>query len=234
MIIDVDYDFSTDAKGGDPDSTSPTLRRYHKLLWNKPLPDGNMFELRDDMSGSYLYHASVLGEFSLGSDAITHSYKSQKRKQWLIRQIPCEVDELFHAGLTIGAYILFPNNRIDGKHTVNQARGVNSLIDDRFDLTLECIRRFYSGLDSPLYETLQRYKGFFDLFQDFDGYVHFFLLEDLVDGNGNVRFYLPFDGFANPPGFLDVEDYLEYKHHVMKFIQSRNRRIAGYARSIFS
>jgi hypothetical protein len=65
MIIDVDYDFSTDAKGGDPDSISPTLRRYHKLLWSKPLPDGTMFGLRDDMDGSYLYHASVLGEFFL-------------------------------------------------------------------------------------------------------------------------------------------------------------------------
>jgi len=233
MIIDVGFDFSTDAKGGDPDSTSPTLRRYHKLLWSKQLPNGTLFDLRDDVSGAYLYHASDLGEFFLGSDAITHSYKSQKRKQWLIRQIPREVDELFHAGLTIGAYILFPNRRIDGKHTINQARGVNSLIDDRYDLTLECIRRYYLGIESPLSDTLQRYKSFFDLFQDFDGYIRFFLLDDLIDGNGNVRFHLPFDGFATPPVFRDVDDYLVYKHRVLKFIQSRNKRIADYARSAF-
>ncbi|MCK9548087.1 MAG: hypothetical protein M0Q37_06200, partial [Sphaerochaeta sp.] len=132
MIIDVDFDFSTDARGGDPDSTSPTLRRYHRLLWSKMLPSGRIFTLRDDVSGAYLYHSSDRGEFYLGSDAITHSYKNQRRKQWLIRQIPQEAEELFHAGLTIGAYILFPNRRIDGKPTINQERGVNNLIDDRF------------------------------------------------------------------------------------------------------
>ncbi len=226
--IEVDFDFSTDARGGDPDSTSPTLRRYHKLLWSKLLPTGVMFELLDDVKGAYLYHVSDLGEFFLGSDAITHSYKNQRGKQWLIRQIPNEVEELFHAGLTIGAYILFPNRRIDGKHTINQARGVNSLIDDRFDLTLECIRRFYLGIDSPLYETLQRYKGFFNLFQNFDGYTRFFLLDDLVDEDGNVRFYLPFDGFATPPTFRNTNDYLDYKQNVLNFIRSRNRRIADY------
>lgn len=164
MRIDICFDFSTDAKGRDPDSFSPTLRRYHKLLWSKPLPNGTMFGLRDDVSGAYLYHASELGEFFLGSDAITHSYRYQKRKQWLIQQVPQEAQELFKKGSTIGAYILFPNRRIDGKQTINQARGVNSLIDDRFDLTLECIRRYYLGIDSPLYDTILGYKSFFDLF----------------------------------------------------------------------
>lgn len=53
-----------------------------------------------------------------------------------------------------------------------------------------------------------------------------------MDGNGNVRFYLPFDNFATPPTFRDTNDYLEYKHHVINFIQSRNSRIADYAGSI--
>lgn len=127
MIIDVGFDFRTDARGGDPNSTSPTLRRYHKLLWSKPLPDGTIFTLRDDVSDAYLYHISEVGEFFLGSDAITHSYKNQRRKQWLIRQIPHELGNLYHAGLTIGAYILFPNRQIEGKHTINQARSINSL-----------------------------------------------------------------------------------------------------------
>lgn len=106
------------------------------------MPSGRFLELRDDVKGAYLYHESELGVFYLGSDAITHSYKNHKRKKWLTDQIPTDVDELFNTGSTIGAYIVFPKNRIDGKHTINQARGVNSLIDDRFDLTLECIRRF--------------------------------------------------------------------------------------------
>lgn len=133
MQIDTTFNVYTDANGGDPDSTSPTLRTYHKYLWSKPLPNYKLFELDNKKSGSYLYHKSEIGEFNLGSDAITHSYRNQKRKQWLIKQIPNEVNELFEIGSTIGAYTLFPKNKIDNKFTINQARGVNSLIDDRFD-----------------------------------------------------------------------------------------------------
>lgn len=180
MKIDTTFNFYSDSKSRDPDSASPTLRKYHKLLWSKLLPNGKLLELRDDKKGAYLYHKSELGEFFFGSDAITHSYKFHQRKKWLTEQILTEVNELFDTGSTIGAYIIFPNNRIDGKHTINQARGVIGLIDDRFDLTLECIRRFYLQEKSPLYDTLVRYKGFFDLFDDFLGYIHFFLLDDLI------------------------------------------------------
>ncbi|MDV0442183.1 DUF6994 family protein [Methanorbis furvi] len=225
MRIDTNYNFYTDARGGDPDSTSPTLRKYHKKLWSKPLPNGKHFELYDDKNGIYLYHKSELGEFRFGSDAITHSYKNQKRKQWIVEQIPSEVNELFDAGSTIGAYIIFPNNRINGNHTINQARGINHFIDDRFDLTLECIRRFYLDQDSPLYDTLLRYKDFFDLFDNFIGYVNFFLLEDLIEENHEIKFYSPFDEFKTPPRFSDTDEYLGYKKEVMNFIRKRNQRI---------
>jgi hypothetical protein len=225
MIIDTSFNFYSDAKGGDPDSTSPTLRKYHKILWSKPLSNGKSFDLSDEKSGIYLYHKSELGEFFLGSDAITHSYKNQKRKSWIVEQIPNEVDELFVVGSTIGAYIIFPNNRINGNHTINQARGVNSLIDDRFDLTLECIRLFYLGKKSPLYETFLRYKEFLGLFNNFKGYVEFFLLQDLIDENGNIKFYLSFDNFKNPPLFFNIDEYLLYKKRVMTFIKLRNERI---------
>lgn len=228
MLIDTHFNFYSDAKGGDPDSTSPTLRKYHKKLWSKPLPNGNIFELCDNKNGVYLYHKSELGEFFLGSDAITHSYKNHKRKQWLTEQIPSEVNELFDAGSTIGAYIVFPNNIIDGNHTINQARGVSSLIDDRFDLTLECIRLFYLGQKNPLYATLMRYKEFFDVFDDFMGYIHFFLLHDLVDENNMIKFYLPFDSFKTRPTFSDIDQYLLYKKGVIHFIKSRNKRIENY------
>lgn len=219
----------SDANGGDPDATSPTLRRYHKLLWSKSLPNGDLFILRDDNPGYYLYHSSALGDFSLGSDAITHSYKNQINKKWLTTQIPKESQELFDHGSTIGAYLVFPNNQVDRKHTINQARGILRLIDDRFDLTLECIRRFYISEPSPLAETLARYAAFFGLFETFDGYVQFFLLNDLVDENGSVKFYLPFDDFQSPPQFRDVDDYLIYKRGVESFINSRSRRIEAYS-----
>ena len=231
-MIDTSFNMYSDANGGDPDATSPTLRRYHKLLWSKSLPSGEIFDLREDAPGYYLHHSSTLGDFSLGSDAITHSYKNQINKKWLTTQIPKEVQELFDHGSTIGSYIVFPNRKVDGKHTVNQARGILRLIDDRFDLTLECIRRYYADETSPLAETLTRYAPFFRLFGTFADYVQFFLLDDLVDEKGAVRFYLPFDDFQTPPRFRDSEDYLVYKSRVETFVTSRSRRIEAYAKQL--
>ena len=229
-MIDTSFDMSSDANGGDPDATSPTLRKYHKLLWRKRLPSGELFDLRDDRRGYYLFYSSPSGDFSLGSDAITHSYKNQMKKEWLTTQIPEVVQDLFNRGSTIGAYLIFPNNQIDRKYTINQARGILRLIDDRFDLTLECIRRYYINEPSPLTETLRRYASFFELFESFECYTEFFLLSDLVDQQGNIRFYLPFDDFQSPPEFRGVEDYFIYRDRVVEFINARNRRIEEYAR----
>lgn len=219
------FNVYSDATGSDPDRTSPTLKRYHKTLWSKPLPGGQRFELDDSRRGAYLYHTSELGEFFLGSDAITNSYKTHKRKYWLTKQKANAVNELFDAGSTIGAYIIFPNKQIGRKNTINQARGWCALIDDRFDLTLECIRCFYLGEKTPLFDTLSRYRNFFDLFDNFLGYVRFFLLDDLIDENGKVKFYLPFDGFKTTPTFSDSGKYLQYKEGAMNFIKARNERI---------
>lgn len=228
-MIDTSFTMYSDANGGDPDATSPTLRTYHMLLWSKPLPSGDPFVLLEDKPGHYLFHSSALGEFSLGSDAITHSYKNQIKKRWLTEQVPDQVQELFEIGSTIGAYIIFPNKQIDRKQTINQARGMSRLIDDRFDLTLECIRRFYISQPSPLDETINRYASFFRLFGTFEGYVDFFLLNDLVGEHGDVKFYLPFDEFRSPPEFKNVEDYLLYKKRIERFVESRNKRIEEYA-----
>lgn len=231
MIIDTTFHMDTDAGGRDPDIYSLTLKNYHKLLWSKSLPNGKMFELNDDYkgpySGSYLYHNSELGEFFLGSDAITHSYRNQKKFKWITEQIPEHVKELYDAGSTIGAFILFPKKQVNKKNNINQARGVNPFINDRFDLTLECIRRFYKDETSPLYQTLLRYREFFDLFGSFEGYVQFFLLDDLIDEERNVKFYLPFDNFESKPYFKDINDYLIYKEKTIKFITTRNQRIVN-------
>lgn len=142
--------------------------------------------------------------------------------------MPNHVQELFEIGATIGAYLIFPNKRVDRKQTINQARGISRLIDDRFDLTLECIRRFYINEPSPLDETFKRYASFFELFETFQGYVDFFLLNDLVSEHGNVKFYLPFDDFQSLPKFTDVDDYLLYKNKVELFVIARNKRIEEY------
>ena len=228
-MIDINFNMYSDANGGDPDATSLTLRHYHRFLWSKPLPNGQLFDLHSGKRGHYLYHQSALGEFSLGSDAITHSYKNQIKKKWLVAQIPNEAQELFDLGATIGAYIIFPKNQVERKQTINQARGILRLIDDRFDLTLECIRRYYASDSSPLEKVLGRYASFFGLFETFEGYVNFFFLDDLIDDRGEVKFYLPFDKFQSPPEFKGPEDYLVYKNRTASFIKTRNRRIENYA-----
>jgi hypothetical protein len=57
------------------------------------------------------------------------------------------------------------------------------------------------------------------------GDVEFFLLQDLVDECGNVRFYLPFDNFRSSPVFSTIDDHRLYKKEVMEFIRKRNNRI---------
>lgn len=43
MTVDTTFDFRSDSPKGDPDKYSPTLHRYHQLLWSKPLPSGAPF-----------------------------------------------------------------------------------------------------------------------------------------------------------------------------------------------
>lgn len=225
-MIDITFDFHADSNGKDPDRSSPTLKKYHKILWSKSLTNGKIFNLRDDKAGAYLYHKSELGQFFLGSDAISHSYKNHKCKQLLTRQIPEAVNQVYSSGSTIGAYIIFPNKQINKKPTINAARGLNPKIDDRFDLTLECIRLYYRGLKSPLHDVFLRYQDFFDLFRDFRAYIDFFLLQDLVTENyTQIKFYLPFDCFKSVPKFHCVNDYLIYQEKVIDFINKRNSKI---------
>ena len=122
--------------------------------------------------------------------------------------------------------MVFPGNRVDGKPTINAARGFNRKISDRMDLTLECVRRYYRHEDSPLAPALGRYAGFFALFEDFQGYVDFFLLQDLVSSDYEaVRFFMPFTDFSPPAIPRDLDAYLEFRRLSIKFTEARNRRI---------
>lgn len=225
-MIDTAFDFRTDASG-DPDTHSPTLRRYHRILWSKPLPAGNVFDLHEaGHKGSYfLRHTSELGDFKMSSDAITTRLLKQAKQ--VVAQIPPE-QLPGHRGYTIGSALLFPKSVRATGMTINRARGFNRKISDRFDLTLECIRRHYLGETSPLTDTLADYADFFGLFEDFAGYVDFWLLQDLVD-DGAVRFWLPFDDFASRAVPESVDAYLSYSAGRESFITARNERIAAYA-----
>jgi hypothetical protein len=228
--FDPTFDFRTDASGPDPDSTSPMLRTYHKLLWSKPLPSGDPFELDDSIPLPRLHHLSSRGEFSLTSDSVMQTWSrpgAWLELQEVIAQIPeLEKERFLTVAHQIGGKVIFP---IDSKPTINQERGMNPAIADRFDLTLECIRLHYLGESSPLAEVLFRYRDFFALFEDFNGYTDFFLLQDLVSADSSaVRFFIPFADFGASPFPQTVEAYHDYRRKGIQFVQSRNRRMDEY------
>ena len=137
-----------------------------------------------------------------------------------------EINDFFSLCSTIGAYIIFPAKRINNKMTINGARGVSHKIQDRFDLTLECIRRHYLNQQNPLTDVLERNSNFFALFGDFKGYVDFFLLQDLVAKDYvTIKFWTNFDNFQTAPLPKNKEEYLSYISELLDFVKARNQRI---------
>jgi hypothetical protein len=157
------------------------------------------------------------------------TFARELRLAHIIEQIPEVEREAFqHIIYTIGGMMVFPGNRIGRKMTINGARGFHPRIKDRFDLTLECIRRHYLHGRSPLSDTLARYADFFGLFDDFAGYVDFFYLQDLVnEATHTVKFFMPFENFTTSPLPRTLDGYLGYRQRAIEFIDSRNRRIAA-------
>ena len=231
--FDPTFDFRTDATGPDPDSSSRKLREYHKRLWSKPLPNGDPFELEItfvDKRGYFLHHLSPRGEFHLTSDSAMQTWSQPEKwpeMQAVIAPIPEEEKEHFlRVAHQIGGKVMFP---VDSKPTINQARGMNRSIADRFDLTLECIRLHYLGKWNPLDEVLRCYSAFFELFDNFKGYIDFFLLQDLVsDDASRVEFLIEFKDFSESPFARPDEEYQKYRENGIRFVQARNRRMAEY------
>jgi hypothetical protein len=233
MMIDTTFDFRSDAGTGDPDKTSPTLRRYHQLLSSKTLPGGDRFDLDTTTDWAYLHHKSDVHEFFLSSDSVIATFAGWLSTAKVIALLaPADVEAFEAIRYTIGGMMVFPSNKIDGKFTINMARGMSrTTIADRIDLTLECIRRYYDDdRATPLGPTLASYEDFFDLFNDFRGYVEFFLLQDLVnDGDGHVRFFTNFDHFQSPAVPSDLASYMHFRDASIKFVLARNRRISSWA-----
>ncbi|MGJ9405478.1 DUF6994 family protein [Nesterenkonia aurantiaca] len=226
------FDIRSDTPPGrDPDSHSPTLRTYHRLLWSKPLPNGEMFGLSEARRNCYLYHQSDLGEFFLSSDRITQGLAGWGgRLQALAENFSEAENEEFRAvANSVAGVIVWPGNQIDRQQTINAARGLNSKIADRIDLTLEAIRRHYVGETSPLAKTLARYSDFFGLFENFLGYTEFFHLQDLVATNA-VRFFAPFDDFQSSGVTATAESYMDFRRRYTDFLLARRERVSTWQR----
>ena len=243
-MIDTNFDFTTDTKGywenywdrndslggggSDPDAVSPTLQEYHRQLWSKQLPNGETMELKKGYGANYL----TWKDFRFGSDSIIVSFR-YKKYRYMIEKVKQKVPDYkafyekhTRKSYTIGGFIIFPRHR----NSINQNKGTNVLVSDRWDLTLECIRRYYNGENSPLYSILMTDKEFFDLFVDFKGYVDFFLLQDAVsDDYSKVKIWCGNTEFADSGLPKTVEEYFQFIELEYDFLGKRNKRIKNYS-----
>lgn len=242
-MINVSFDFTSDSpnywdhfwenNGGmgagnsDPDSASKTLQQYHRILWSRSLPNGEVMDLRCGIGEKYL----TWKDFCFGSDSIIVSFRYQKNRELLdavakaISDYKVFMEDFIHQGYTIGGMIIFPKHL----ESINQKKGIDRLICDRWDLTLECIRRYYQGEDSPLYQTLKKDKAFFNLFVDFKGYVDYFFLQDCVSEDySHVKIWLGKGDFSESPLPQTVEQYLAWIDAEKDFLKKRNNRIEKF------
>ena len=228
--IDITFDFRSDTPAGkDPDSYSKTLKSYHQKLWSRMLPNGEVMELEARKRPYYLTWKS----FDFGSDSIIVEMRYGKNKK-IIDQVYDIVgdyenyyENLVRRSYSIGGMVIFPRHR----NNMNQQRGMNSLIADRWDLTLECIRRYYAGQDSPLNKTLQSDKDFYDLFVTFKGYIDFFFLQDCVsDDYSKVDIWMGDASFRKSGLPETVDEYFEFIKREHEFLDKRNARIAEYCK----
>jgi hypothetical protein len=178
-------------------------------------------------------------EWVYSSDAIIHTYKDWKKlaliKEVLTQEELNEIEHIHSLGNQIAGYVIFPGKQRDKKQTINQRRGMLSSISDRFDLTLECIRRSYEGDDDhPLGETFRVYWSFFEQFGNFKSYVKFFFLEDLVKFQENqsvIKFWLPINNFKLEDNHVlpqNKQNYLHFLRNVKTFVIKRKERIKRF------
>ena len=224
-MIDTTFDFTTDtpgywvgywerkggigAGGNDPDAASSTLQEYHRLLWSRYLPCGDQMDLSSGYGSNYL----TWRNFRFGSDSIAVSFNYVRNRALLEnvkRIVPnyrTYVEDFVRASYTIGVMIIFPKH----PNSINQLRGTNCFVSDRWDLTLECIRRHYTKQPSPLSDVMSRDEDFFKLFVDFKGYVDFFFLQDCVAADySKGKIWLGKGDFTEEyPMPKNVDEYLE-------------------------
>src|SRR5471030_529048 len=86
-MINVEFDFQAEAGGRDSDRYSSTLQEYHRILWSKPLPNGQMFHLTK-IGNNRLYHKSELGEFFLSSDRAVTTFWKRKSYEHIASKLP--------------------------------------------------------------------------------------------------------------------------------------------------
>ncbi|WP_183098719.1 DUF6994 family protein [Nocardioides pelophilus] len=232
-------------RDNDPDAYSSQLRESHQMLWTKRLPDGQSLEFSARLWSDYLRVTSLPGDWTVGSDIIAtiHAKALPVDSQGLRGFANGHVCEF----CTIGGYIVFPNqiaqqvppqpNPAVRRWSINQARGMDGRISDRFDLTLEAIRLLYEGIvdlnENPIGDVLEAYRWWFDLFgQGADGfraYAKFFFLTPMLDPQGRVKPFAPLTlVFDDALPRNDATAYGAYMAAQRDFVNRRNELISEW------
>lgn len=239
--IDPDLDFAEDyRKGSDPDRWSQRLYDWQLLLWSRKVAGLKPFELEVVWSAGYTMRLTTANRsLRLASDGLMQTWSTPGwRRRFapeVFEEIEADRDDFYRIASTIGGYILWPlNGPGQSGQSINQTRGRTRQIDDRFDLTLECIRRAYDepDADNPLSECLVRYSDFFELFGDFRTYVRFWLLDDQLTPDGGVRSFMTgerIDEFRPAGVAQSVEEYARFREGSIRFVRTRNQRIRELA-----
>lgn len=240
-LISVEDDFAAFyGDGGDPDRSSQRLYEWHQRLWGRHVDGLTPFTLELVLKVPYGIHLTTASEeqFWLSSDSMINTWSTPRWTRRFSPDVAAEAaanrDGFHRYASTIGGYILWPLNRSGQTgHSINQARGVSRAIEDRFDLTLECVRRHYEDhlAANPLGDRLAAYADFFALFKDFDTYVRFWLLDDLVseDRGGVVSLFSGEVIRELPTQVLptSAEEYTRFRRNAMDFLAARNMRITN-------
>ena len=183
--------------------------------------------------GKRIYYLKWNGmDFSSDTIIVSFRYKKYRHMMDLVRakvgNFESYFEKLIRRSYTIGGTIIFPAH----VNSMNQSKGRNGVISDRWDLTLECIRRYYASEESPLSKTIESDKGFFDLFVDFKGYVDFFFLQDCVDPDySKVDIWVGDTSFTGSGLPKTIDDYFTFIEKEFTFLDKRNARIRDYCES---
>ncbi len=132
---------------------------------------------------------------------------------------------------TIGGFVVFPKH----DKNINGRRGISAKIRDRFDLTLECIKRGYekifdeNDLNNPLADVLKADQEFFKMFESFDNYINFFCLNSWIE-DGHVlslidNQHLDNWDFNNGEPLPTKDNWWTFYKNIMSRLDARNKAI---------
>lgn len=227
----------------DPDAHSKTLYEFHQKLWSRKTPSGKQleFEVMRMRYGSYCLKDKTTGN-SFSSDTLVNAFLNYSKNNPQIKKVITEYkssigeepyrreqEAYIRKAYTIGNMIIFP--KLASQKSINCQRGNrHRQLYDRIDLTIKCIQDYYNNNkveDNKLRDvfTKEENKSFLDLFKDFDGFINFFFLQDMIDENGNVKIFLESD---YP---MTGSDYERWRKCTLEFIANRNNRIKEWCLS---